>query len=108
MRMLRLMRAINNMHPASALSLPEPLSPQRHHKPNPGRIGCEECCCHLTTSYEITAVVTTVAVAVVTKANIKAKRMKSWRILVSPERPPAQPRGRTGGLGGAAAPGPST
>jgi hypothetical protein len=53
MRMLRLMRAINNMHPASALSLPEPLSPQRHHKPNPGRIGCEECCCHLTTSYLI-------------------------------------------------------
>jgi hypothetical protein len=40
---------------------------------------------------EITAVVTTVAVAVVTKANTKAKRMKSWRMLVSPERPPAQP-----------------
>jgi hypothetical protein len=32
-------------------SLPEPLSPQRYHKPSPGRIGCEECCCHLTTSY---------------------------------------------------------
>ena len=40
---------------------------------------------------EITAVVTTVAVAVVTKANTKANRMKSWRTLVSPERPPAQP-----------------
>ena len=45
---------------------------------------------------EITAVVTTVAVAVVTKANTKAKRMKSWRMLVSPERPPAQPRGAQG------------
>ena len=45
---------------------------------------------------EITAVVTTVAVAVVTMANTKAKRMKSWRMLVSPERPPAQPRGDGG------------
>jgi len=33
---------------------------------------------------EITAVVTTVAVAGVTKANTKAKRIKSWRMLVSP------------------------
>src|SRR4029077_9582014 len=32
-------------------SLPAPLSPQRYHKPNPGRIGCEEYCCHLATSY---------------------------------------------------------
>jgi protocatechuate 3,4-dioxygenase beta subunit len=32
------------------VSLPEALSPQRHHKPNPGRIGCEEYCCHLTAS----------------------------------------------------------
>ena len=29
---------------------------------------------------EITSVVTTVAVAVVTKANTKAKRIKSWRM----------------------------
>ena len=42
---------------------------------------------------EITAVVTTVAVAVVTKANTKAKRMKSWRMLVSPERPRRSPGG---------------
>jgi hypothetical protein len=93
--------ALNNQK-SCVVSLLEPLSPQRYHKPSPGRIGCEECCCHLTTSYlvvsEITAVVTTVAVAVVTKANTKAKRMKSWRMLVSPERPPAQPRGE-GGLG---------
>ena len=42
--------ALNNQK-SCVVSLPEPLSPQRYHKPSPGRIGCEECCCHLTTSY---------------------------------------------------------
>ena len=42
--------ALNNQK-SCAVSLPEPLSPQRYHKPSPGRIGCEECCYHLTTSY---------------------------------------------------------
>ena len=31
--------------------VPKPICDQRYHKPNPGRICCEECCCHLTTSY---------------------------------------------------------
>jgi hypothetical protein len=42
--------ALNNQK-SCVVSLPEPLGPQRYHKPNPGRIGCEECYCHLTTSY---------------------------------------------------------
>ena len=42
--------ALNNQK-SCVVSLPEPLSPPRYHKPSPGRIGCEECCCHLTTSY---------------------------------------------------------
>ena len=43
--------AAPNNQKSCVVSLPEPLSPQRYHKPSPGRIGCEECCCHLTTSY---------------------------------------------------------
>ena len=31
--------------------VPKPVCHQRYHKPNPSRICCEECCCHLTTSY---------------------------------------------------------
>jgi len=31
--------------------VPKPICDQRYHKPNPSRICCEECCCHLTTSY---------------------------------------------------------
>src|SRR6201981_492770 len=42
--------ALNNQK-SCVVSLPEPLGPQRYHKPSPGRIGYEECCCHLTTSY---------------------------------------------------------
>jgi hypothetical protein len=42
--------ALNNQK-SCVVGLPETLSPQRYHKPSPGRIGCEECCCHPTPSY---------------------------------------------------------
>ena len=95
--------ALNNQK-SCVVSLPEPLSPQRYHKPSPGRISCEECCCHLTTSYLVG----------VRDHGGRHDRCSGRRhqgkhqseeneelahvILVSPERPPAQPRAE-GGLG---------